>query len=253
SFGTFNNTAAEEGRELFFSKLNRVFREDDCTFLGCAAVLSDIELSYDGNDESSLPYLGPTANAEVFSSSSVEALSLSHDRTNICGEEGLNDTKTALDLANIPWTDTGKAFYTEEAGVRIGILSVKLPDNSTVDGLAAWAASASEKCGYTVIYAERQEGSDEMYTEIAKRLIDAGCDLVCYTGYAPEEGLSASAYNGGIVVNSLGYLLDGGSFTAADTALFRVTLTADNGTIIQIEGETLPITYPDNPWIPTAE
>ncbi|MBE6598744.1 MAG: hypothetical protein E7638_04815, partial [Ruminococcaceae bacterium] len=46
SFGTFNNTAAEEGRELFFSKLNRVFREDDCTFLGCAAVLSDRELSF---------------------------------------------------------------------------------------------------------------------------------------------------------------------------------------------------------------
>jgi hypothetical protein len=123
SFGTFNLMAEEEGKEVFFAELNELFSEDDCTILGCSAVLSNEEFPDGNNSTEELPYLGPPANAEVFSAAHAELLSLENVRCKVYGERGVSDTRAALEDAGLRFVDAENAFSFEQYGVTIGILS----------------------------------------------------------------------------------------------------------------------------------
>ena len=67
-----------------------------------------------------------------------------------------------------------------------------------------------------------------------------------HRGKAP----SAEAYNNGIIVDSLGYLLDGSIYDAVDTALYDIAISVKDGVIKETKGTLIPITYGENPWIP---
>ncbi len=251
SFGTFNHTADLDGREFFFSELAGLFAEDDCTVLGCSAVLTDRELTFGSTGEDTLPYLGPAENGAIFDLSSVDLVSLANDRVRLCGTEGTADTKAALESHNTSWTDDENAYYFEQGGIRIAVLGASATVPGATETIVKRASIVSETCGYVVVYADRDEGSDEYYANLARSAIDAGADLVCFTGYAPEEAaVNVETYNEGIIVNSLGYLIDGGSFTASDTAIFRITLTVEEDTIVRVEGELIPVTFGTLPWLP---
>lgn len=255
-YGTFNALAEEEGAEYFFAGLRRIFQEDDCTTLGCAAVFSDESLSpvEKKAGETREWYLAPTKNADIFALSGVELLSVDNDRVGDYGAEGIASTKKALEDVGLSWTDSGKAKYFEKAGIRVGILGVALSDGADISGLLAWAEKASAECQYAVVYVERGEAEGDYYRNAARQLIDAGCNLVCYAGYTTGADPTCEVYNGGIYVDSLGYLLDGGNkFPTENTALYRLSITADEGEIVQVEGELISIEPYDEPWQPIVD
>ncbi len=250
TYGTLNHTAVIEGTDFFFSELNTLFRRDDCTVLGCAAVLTDRELAFD-ESSGNLPYLAPSENAAIFSSAFVELVSLANERAAVCGTEGLNDTQTAVEQAGLHRTDDSNAYYMEQAGLRIAILGASAWESDAGETIAKRASVVSETCDYVAVYANRTSGAEDHYAAIARQAIDAGADLVCFTG-APsdEDEVFAETYNEGIIVNSLGTLIDGGAFSASDTALFRITLTVEENTITEVVGELIPVTYGTHPWQP---
>ena len=258
SFGTFNRMAEEEGRAVFFEGLKGIFGQDDCTVLGCAAVLSDRAFSFEELLVEDLPSLGPAENAEVFSLSSVEVLSVAHARTAALGEEGLADTKSALAAENLVWTDGETPVFVDFYGVTVGVLGVRLLPGSDAEALMENVSSAAEACDYLILYAEPQrkasdEGEAESCSELAHAFIDVGCDLVCYTGSVGEEGPTEEEYGGGVIVTSLGYLLDGSSFEGSGAALYCLSLSVKDGAVEQTEGHFVPVVYSGNPWFPEAE
>ncbi len=253
SFGTFNLMAEEEGGAVFFQGLNEVFAEDDCTVLGCAAVFSSKELSFDETGSEELPLLGSPKNAEVFSLGGVELLSLEHARSKAYGETGLADTKSALTEGGLRWIDGETPYILEKFGIRIGILCAQIPVEADPVSYTEAVAAADKDCDYVILYAEREATEVPYYTELARTLIDSGCDLVCWTGAASENGPRAEAYNGGIIVDSLGYLLDGSTYSASDTALYSVSVSVNKNVIEQVEGELIPVTFPESPWLPCVE
>jgi len=252
TYGTFNAMAEKEGTAYFFSRISGIFAEDDCTVLGCAAVLSDseelspAEKSY---GEEIAWYLAPAKNAEVFSSSSVELLSLANSRVMDYGEAGFESTKEALTSRGLDWSSTDKAAYIERAGIRIGILCTSVSDGGYYESLVSWAKTASESCDFVVIYADRKESAGTFYTDMAKELIDAGCSLVCYSGYADK--ISCTAYNNGMIVDSLGYLIDGGErFSSKETALYQIIMTVHKGKITSVKSELTPVRIYEDDWSP---
>jgi len=251
SFGSFNWTAEENGMNSFFAELSPLFAEDDCTVLGCAAVLSDREFSFDENASLEMHLLGPAKNAEIFSQSSVEILSLCNKRAECRGTDGLNDTKAALEAQSIAWVDQTVLYCTELYDITLGILGICPAHGTDTAEIIDSAKRASEQCDYLIVYAEREEAEDDYYTLLAQGLIDSGCDLICFTGGgSPAE---AVPYNNGMIVDSLGYLLDGGSYTPSATALFSLSLSVRSGVIEQAEGALIPIVFESDPWIPMAK
>jgi len=253
SFGTFNLMAEEEGKEGFFAQLNEVFSEDDCTILGCSAVLSDGEFPDGGHSSEELPYLGPAANAEVFSAAYAEVLSLENARCKVYGESGVSDTRAALEDAGLRFVDAENAFSFEQYGITVGILGAQLTTDADSTALIERVSSAKETSDYLILYAERYAAEDERYIDLARAAIDAGCDLVCYTGYSDGDMPSVQVYNNGMIVDSLGYLLDGSTFTPSDTALYCVSISVNGDTVEQVEGTLVPVTYSENPWIPVLK
>jgi len=255
-YGTFNAVAEAEGTDYFFSGLRDIFSEDDCTVLGCAAVLSDRELAPAEKKagEDAEWYLAPGKNAGVFSDCGVEIIGLENTRSDDYGKEGRNDTAEALEKAGLTWSDSGKAAYPVLAGAKIGLLSVSLDEGDDTAGLISWVEKAAESCSYVVVYAERGSAEDAYYDTLGRTLIDAGCSLVCYTGAVPESGTEAVSYGGGVIVNSLGYLLDGAAkYAESDTFLYGVTLTVMGSRVVQAEGELIPVDLSENAWQPKAE
>jgi len=250
SFGSFNLIAEENGRETFLSELNHIFENDHCTVLGCAAVLTDKEYPLDGNLED-LPLIGSSKNAEVFSKGSVDALSLSHKRTGFLGEGGIMDTKTALENEKLGWFDEENLFTKEIYGIKIGILGFEIPLEADTTTYIEKIQTAAASYDYLILYAEREDTEDDYYTLLAQSFIDAGCDLVCFTGGGHQT--TATAFNNGIIVDSLGYLIDGSTYNGENTALYSISLHVGEGTIKQVEGTLIPVVFNENPWIPVIE
>lgn len=256
TYGTFNAIAEEEGTAYFLSRLSGIFAQDDCTVLGCAAVFSDDELSPADKEEGEVLewYLAPTKNAEIFSTAGVEVLSVENDRIKDYSTEGIDATKAAIESTGMMWSNSGKAVYLDRAGIKIGIFCTSLDDGTDSAGLTAWVEKAAQSCRYVIVYVEREALAGTYYTDLARSLIDSGCNLVCYTGYCGETGAVSEVYNDGIIVDSLGYLLDGGNkFPTADTALYSLAITVDDGVITQVEGQLIPVKPYEEPWQPYVE
>ena len=250
SFGSFNRMAEEDGAHVFFADLNEVFAEDDLTVLGCAAVLSDSEIYYEDSASDELPYIGPLKNAHVFSSGGEKILSLEHERCKLLGEIGVSETKNAVESAGFYSVDSENAVFFEKYGVTVGVLSAAIPPHADVSVLTESVTSAAEACDYLILYAERYEAEENYYISLAKTFVDAGCELVCYTGYTDGTEPEILAYNNGVIVDSLGYLLDGSTYEGADTALYCLSLSVNEGVLEKTEGALVPVTYGENPWIP---
>lgn len=270
AYGTLNAAAEEEGMSYFLSDLSDVFLEDDYTLLGCAAVLGDGELTpkEKADGETLEWYLAPSDNAEIFASSGVEFLSMENDRVMDYGEEGLLSTEQAVQAHGLLFGSSSKAIYVDRAGIRIGILCCSMKTEADTVGALAWVTAARETCDYCVAYVDRPLDSGSGRREQAEReetdasaamendstvfgraLIDAGYDLVCFTGGG--DGCTAAAYGDGVVVDSLRYLFDGGQrFPETDSALYCVTLTVRGGAIEQAEGALLPVRITEEPWKP---
>lgn len=256
TYGTFNAIAEEEGTAYFLSRLSGIFAKDDCTVLGCAAVFSDNSLAPIAKETGDTLewYLAPKKNMEIFSTAGVEVLSVDNSRVKDYGPEGVDSTQAAATSMGMLWSNSGKAVYLDRAGIRIGLLCTSLRDGADSAGLMAWIEKATESCQYVIVYVDREASEGTYYTDLAHSLIDAGCGLVCYTGYCGENGVSSEVYHEGVIVDSLGYLLDGGNkFPTADTALYCLAITVDDGIITKIEGQLIPVKPYDEPWQPVAD
>ncbi len=250
SYGTFNSMYAEDQASYFFRRLHHVFSADTMTLVGCNAVFSDSEDLIPAEKAGYEWHLAPGNTAALFAEGSVDAVSLECSGVRDYGTAGYGDTKAALEASGVLWGDTGKALYVEDGGVRVANYFCRTGD-SYRDGVLTWISNARAKNDYIVlyVYVDEKEGSGDFL----RSLIDAGADLV--VGTNPAAPAPVEVYGDGMIVHSLGSLIDGSTkYPNRYTVLLRVEIRTDGQEIFEIIPTLIPcVTYDEgNSWCPAV-
>ncbi len=241
AYGTFNGTLEKNGAEYFLENLTEIFLTDDFTLAGLDATFTDRALPPAEKEEREW-FMAPSAAAEIFSKSGVDALSTEFQRTRDYGSEGYTDTGAALDTVGVQWGDSGKAIYRRmDSGIDIAVYCCQLRQDQA-ENVRNWIAGAQEKADFVALYLtdsrESYEPDGEKIT-LMRSYIDAGADLVVGTNGAMLQ--PAEEYSSGYIACSLGSLIDGASRYHEDyTALLQAELRSRNGELIDVEYRMIP-------------
>ena len=115
----FNDVAKAKNPSYFLEKVNSYFLNDDFTIADCENVYSDSKkLKVSDKGQYADPYVracwfkSPAKNAKILSAGGIDMVSISNNHINDYGLEGHEDTRKALDAANVKWGEEGKIVYT---------------------------------------------------------------------------------------------------------------------------------------------
>lgn len=238
----YEDYLAKNGLSWPFSGTKAYFEADEFTLANLECSFSDQNLS-----SAALFYFrGPAENAGILTQGSVECVTLGNNHTNDFGEQGLIDTKAALDAVGIDWVGPGDAKLVEtKNGLKIGVYCpgwTGLSETNIQNGIAALQSAGADLCIFAPHWGN--EGSyvvssnQEAFAHIA---IDAGAQIVC--GTHPHVLQHMEEYNGGYIFYSLGNWSFGGNTAPRDrdTAIAQVTIKEQkDGTYVMTGYNLIP-------------
>jgi poly-gamma-glutamate capsule biosynthesis protein CapA/YwtB (metallophosphatase superfamily) len=180
--------------------------------------------------------------AQVFTEGSIEAVVLGNNHSGDYGEQGREDTRSALDAAGVKYADDGGwCIYERDGGIKIGLYSKLYP--TTADVISG--VTALREAGADVIIAGLHWGLEGSYRDTADQqavghaAIDAGADIVygCHSHVLQRVEEYESKY----IFYSLGNWSFGGNTAPRDrdTAIAQVTVKRDVSGEISLDSYTL--------------
>lgn len=252
--GSFHARYKEEGENpaYFFENVAPIFREDALTFVNFEGTLTDAEK----RAEKTYTFKGPAAYAKILTEGSVEAVSLSNNHTYDFLEVGFQDTKKALDDANIAYAYNEKPLLLSvRPGEKAKEAEGEKRDGEIYIGIAAfsvWYDGADVRQNIkNAISSLREKGADlvfvschwglegehypyEVQKAVGRYAIDMGADGVW--GHHPHVVQGIETYKGKEIVYSMGNFCFGGNHNPSDKDAF----------IYQMEFETVDGTLTEN-------
>lgn len=232
--GTLNWYAKNYEPTYFLQNVADIFEADDFTIVNCETVLTDRDLSSREKDEEvGFWFRGPTSNAKILSSSSVEIASVVNNHATDYGSTGYSDTVAALEAEGLEVLEAKSPVYVEKDGITIGILGAGIWYGGAEKELYNTLSVMCENSDVQVIYVhggEEKLHEPEAWRKTSFRnLVDNGADLViaCHAHVLqPME-----EYNGGIIVYGLGNFCFGGNRSPENrTAIYQCKITrTDDG------------------------
>ncbi len=241
----------------FLEKVAPIFAEDDITVVNCETVLSDREdlTPVTKTTQRAFWFLGPAANAKIFSSSSVEVACFANNHMNDYGSQGQKDTIAALEAEDLIVGKDKKPVYIEKNGITVGILACQLWYGGAEKALYPILEEMVKNSDYQVIYPHGGTESvfyiDEWRTTAFHNLIDRGADLI--VGTHAHRLQPIEHYKDGTIVYCLGNFCFGGNNAPQNrTAIYQCTITPD-GDGFQFEEKLIPCyvyTGSRNNWQP---
>lgn len=256
SEGSLNWYAKNYEPTYFFEKVAEVFENDDFTVANCETVLSDNNLAArKKSEETGFWFVGPASNAKIFSSSSVEILSVVNNHATDYGQTGYDDTVAALEAENLAVLERNKPIYMEKDGITIGFIGDALWYSGQEKTLCETLKEMEENSDVQVVYlhggTEGLRQPESWRVSVFRKLVDNGADLVvaCHAHVLqPIE-----EYNGATIVYGLGNFCFGGNrYPENRTAIYQYTFTKTEEGITG-EGKILPcyvFTGSTNNWQP---
>lgn len=230
----FDAYAEKYGNEWFFKNVEDIFAEDDLTIVNFEGTLSDR-----GEREiKQFAFRGNPDYVNILSQSSVEAANLANNHSMDYGMVSLEDTKLHLDNAGIlHCRGEEDVTITEINGIKIGLVGINYLNDQMKTELEAAIKKAKDEGAELVILSihwgvEKATSPNSEQIKAAHTAIDCGADLVI--GNHPHVLQGLEKYNGRYICYSLGNFSFGGNNSPSDTdtALFRITLTIDNGELL---------------------
>lgn len=241
----FNGYLAAQTPEYFLGGVQGVLANDDFTVLNMENTLSDRNLKPVKKDyDPAYWYTGAASNANILAAGSVEVVSLSNNHTEDYGEEGLADTKAAVEAAGVQWGNRDRTVYLEKGGYKIAVICGGMwNDSYHVDILKNRLAEAEPYSDFQVVFfhggTERVHKAENWKISGAHALVDAGADLV--VGSHPHCLQPREIYKGVDIVYSLGNFCYGGSSQPENaTVIYQLKLTVENGQLTAKTGEFIP-------------
>lgn len=202
-----------------FSNVAQLFQNDDFTLVNLEGAFTD-ETRAKGKE---YRFRSGPENAEVLTLGGVDAVTLANNHSGDYREQGLADTKAALDTRDILWTDEATPLIAElPDGLKLGIIAfncVEIDLNvGDVTGYMERITPLYEQCedaDCDLILAYLHWGWEYRYTPetwmvtLAHDLADLGCDLVI--GSHAHVLQPVETYNGVPIFYGLGNFCYGGN------------------------------------------
>ena len=218
------------GADYFFSNVKSIFSADDLTIANFEGTLTNSE----EREDKEYAFKAPAEYAGILTSGSVEAVNTANNHSHDYGNQGYEDTISALDSAGILNFGYDKTIVTEVKGVKVGLVGIyELKDHlERKEQLKQNIAKVkAEGAQVTIVIFhwgnEKEEVPDSNQTTLAHLAIDEGADLVC--GHHPHVLQGIEEYKGKNIVYSLGNFCFGGNQYPSDmdTMIFQQTFTVD--------------------------
>ena len=218
------------GADYFFSNMKSIFSADDLTIANFEGTLTDSE----DREDKEYAFKAPAEYAGILTSGSVEAVNTANNHSHDYGNQGYEDTISALDSAGILNFGYDKTLVTEVKGIKVGLVGIyELKDHlERKEQLKQNIAKVkAEGAQITIVIFhwgnEKEEVPDSNQTTLAHLAIDEGADLVC--GHHPHVLQGIEEYKGKNIVYSLGNFCFGGNQYPSDmdTMIFQQTFTVD--------------------------
>ena len=218
------------GADYFFSNVKSIFSADDLTIANFEGTLTDSE----DREDKEYAFKAPAEYAGILTSGSVEAVNTANNHSHDYGDQGYEDTISALDSAGILNFGYDKTLVTEVKGIKVGLVGIyELKDHlERKEQLKQNIAKVkAEGAQITIVIFhwgnEKEEVPDSNQTTLAHLAIDEGADLVC--GHHPHVLQGIEEYKGKNIVYSLGNFCFGGNQYPSDmdTMIFQQTFTVD--------------------------
>ena len=210
-----------------FRLVREYFEADDFTMANLETALTK-----DGAPADKLfTFRGPAEYTEIFTGSSVEAVTLANNHSMDFGTVGYNSTIKALKEANLPYVEkNGTAMVTTDSGLKIGLYAACF--DFSVPDMKAKISSLRNQGAEIVVCAfhwgvegsYRTTGNQEYFGRAA---IDAGADIVY--GHHPHVLQKIEKYGSGVILYSLGNFSFGGNPFPKDydSAILQVEVIRD--------------------------
>ena len=218
------------GADYFFSNVKSIFSADDLTIANFEGTLTNSE----EREDKEYAFKAPAKYAGILTSGSVEAVNTANNHSHDYGDQGYEDTISALDSAGILNFGYDKTLVTEVKGIKVGLVGIyELKDHlERKEQLKQNIAKVkAEGAQVTIVIFhwgnEKEEVPDSNQTTLAHLAIDEGADLVC--GHHPHVLQGIEEYKGKNIVYSLGNFCFGGNQYPSDmdTMIFQQTFTVD--------------------------
>lgn len=246
SANSFYGYAAAQAPDYFLSGVRGVFEQDDFTVLTLENVLSDRNLKpVEKGYTPAYWYKAPTAYGGILTAGSVEVVSLSNNHTEDYGEEGLTDTKAAVEGAGLQWGNRDRTVYLQKDGYVISVICGGMWNGSShMRLLKQRVETAAEYSDFQVVVFhggddDQSHTPEKWKVNACHALVDAGADLVI--GGHPHKLQPKETYNGVDIVYALGNFCYGGSVRPENAcALYRLELTVEEGKLTAKEGTIIP-------------
>ena len=200
-------------------------------------------------------FLGPAKHAEILSEGSIEFMTLANNHTMDFGQDGLDDSKAALDAVGVMWAGPNEsAIYQREDGLKIGLYAARwiAGQKEVTDGVAALKARGDLDLIICLMH-WGIEGSYrvlQVQEQMGRAAIDAGADIIY--GSHPHVLHRVEEYNNGLIIYSLGNWSFGGNTAPRDrdTAIVQVTVTKNpDGTVLVSGWNAIPCSLSSTPGI----
>lgn len=204
--------------------------------------------------------------AKVFSAGSVELVTLGNNHAGDYLEQGLADTRAALEAEGVRYADeNGICLYQRGDGPVVGVYSKLYPWSSVVTA----GVQRLREAGAEIIVVCAHWGLEGSYSptadqrSVGRAAIDAGADIVC--GSHPHVLQPMEGYAGGVILYSLGNWSFGGNTAPQDrdTAIVQLrfrrdpdgslTLDACSAVPCSVSGSTGRNDYQPTPYAQDSE
>ena len=220
----------EYGPEYFFQNVRDIFSADDLTIANMESVFTES----DQRADRIYAFKSPAEFAKIFSSSSVEAVTMANNHSHDYGDQGFEDTKKALDAEGIVHFGYTETAMMEIKGVKVGLVGTYILIDfwDCEDELRANIQKLKDEGAELIISIfhwgnELDLEPDEYQLAFGKMAVDAGADLVC--GHHPHVIQGIETYKGKTIAYSLANFCFGGNVypTDMDTIIFQQDFTID--------------------------
>lgn len=229
----FNETAERVEPEYFFEGVRSVLDDGSFNITNCEGVFTDNPLEEIYKDYSpAFWFKSPAKNARVFSVNGIDIVGIANNHIGDYGEEGIYDTKEALEENGILWSDSANPVLIEKDGIKIVIFCVAMWDYIVPDELCSQIMEYSESTDLQIVFyhggTENIHYPDDYKIDYCHRFVDAGADLV--VGSHPHVLQPLEYYNGVNILYSLGNFVYGGHTAPENrTIVYQHKFSFENG------------------------
>lgn len=244
SQGTFNWYSDNYSADYFFEKTYPYICDDDFTIANCECVFTDNQLpTREKGYTPAFWFRSKSANAQIFSVSDIEAVSIANNHTYDYGQQGMDDTISALETAGIEWGNTEKDIILEKDGVKIGVVcgTMWYEWQGILDRLENIKSSTDIQIVFFHGGEEAVHQQESWKVQACHEIADAGADLII--GGHPHVLQPLENYNGVHIVYSIGNFCFGGNrYPENRTIVYKehMTFNKDTKEIVSSQETIIP-------------